>query len=56
MWFARVDRSQYQPGRAVRNCASLASRTGLYAGAYWIVAGLVVVVLIIYFSLWLINR
>ncbi len=38
------------------NCASLASRTGLYAGAYWIVAGLVVGGLIIYLSLWLINR
>jgi hypothetical protein len=31
------------------NCATLASRVGLYAGVFWIVAGLAVVVLIVYF-------
>ena len=38
------------------NCASLSSRSGLYAGVYWIVAGLVVVGLIVYFCLRLINH
>jgi hypothetical protein len=38
------------------NCTALASRAGLYGGVYWIVVGLVVVVLIVYFCLRLINR
>jgi hypothetical protein len=38
------------------NCAALASRSGLYVGIYWIVAGLAVVGLIVYFCLRLINR
>lgn len=38
------------------NCAALASRTGFYVGVFWIVAGLTLVGLILYFCLWLINR
>jgi hypothetical protein len=37
------------------NCASLASRAGLYAGLFWIVAGLAVLVLVVYFCVRLIN-
>ncbi len=37
------------------NCAALASRSGLYAGALWIVAGAAVVVLIVYFCVRLLN-
>ena len=40
---------------ACSNCASLASRTGLYAGVYWIIAGLVVVGLTVYFCLRLLH-
>jgi len=38
------------------NCASLASKAGLYAGVHWIVAWLVVVGLIVYLCLRLINH
>ena len=37
------------------NCGALASRAGLYAGLFWILAGLAVLVLVVYFCLRLIN-
>jgi hypothetical protein len=37
------------------NCASLASRSGLYTGLFWIVAGIAIVILIVYFCIRLIN-
>jgi hypothetical protein len=44
-------------GRAEKcgNCAALSSRAGLYAGVYWIIAGVAVLVLVVYFCLRLIN-
>jgi len=38
------------------NCLALSSKAGLFAGGYWIIAGLVVVASIVYFCLRLINR
>jgi hypothetical protein len=55
VWYPGVNRSQNGRAEPCSNCASLASRSGLYAGLYWIIAGLAIVVLLVYYCIRLIN-